>query len=77
MSFVQPRNAPVSTLALIGIFIERRAEQLMNDPHPIDVTEAGRTMVSRDEQLLKVKTLIDEIEFGSVTEVKDLQELKT
>ena len=52
---------------------ERSAEQFLNDHHEIDVTEAGITMVSRDEQLEKVVSLIDEIEFGTVTEVKFLQ----
>ena len=39
----------------------------------MDVIEAGRAMCWRDEQFQKVPGSIDEIEFGRVTEVKNLQ----
>ena len=73
---MQPSNESDLTFAAIGMFIERNAEQFSNAPHSMYETEAGITMVSRDEQSQKVQSSIDEIEFGRVTEVKDLQSLK-
>ena len=60
------------------MMIDLRAEQSSKAPpksssSPMDVIEAGRSMCSRDEHLQKVPGWIDEIEFGRVTEVKNLQ----
>ena len=61
--------------------IDLRAEQFSKAPRKqkpppppaMDVMEAGRSMCSRDEQFQKVPGSIDLIEFGRVTEVKNLQ----
>ena len=72
-------NALSATAAAIGMMIDLRAEQSSKAPPkspPMEVMEAGRSMCSRDEHLQKVPGWIDEIEFGRVTEVKNLQLLK-
>ena len=71
-------NAVSATVAVIGMMIDLRAEQSSNAPpdtssSPMEVMEAGSSMCSRDEHFQKVPGWIDVIEFGRVTEVKNLQ----
>ena len=62
------------------MMIDLRAEQFSkappkpSQPPPMNVMEVGRSMCSRDEPFQKVPGSIDVIDFGRVTEVKNLQE---